>query len=270
MATMSKFEILFSALEYMENHLCEEIKTEDIAKACYCSKSTLEKIFRCVNHISVHDYLIRRRMTLAARRIAEKPDESILAIAMDYGYSTNESFTRAFKGIWNCKPSEFRKRKFVELFPRINVPFEDGDEYMRDRRNVDISQLYDLFKKRKKCYFIGCDIKSLVPINEISHKAGDKAILETMKRMEEAAGEEDIIFRIGGDEFCVLTASEEKSYAEGVADCIRSHNGETFNFEDKKIPLSIHIVVTQLKGNNIRYSELFTELHMAIKDGKKV
>jgi len=266
---MSNFTLLFTALEYMEGHLCEEMKTEDIAKACYCSKSTLEKVFRCVNRISVHDYIVRRRMMLAAKRIIEKPEESILTIAVDYGYSTNESFTRAFKSVWNCKPSEFRKRKFVELFPRLTIPLENGDEYMRVRKNVDISQLYDLFKERDNCYFVCSDINSLIPINEISYKAGDLAILESMQRMDKAAGEDDIIFRIGGDEFCMLTASEDVEYAERIANKIREWNGETFLYEDMEIPLSLHIVVTKLNSNNLRYSELFTELHMAIRNGKR-
>jgi len=265
---MNNFEVLFTALEYIEEHLCEETKTEDIAKACYCSKSTLEKIFRCVNQISVHDYLVRRRMMLAARRISENSEESILTIALDYGYSTNESFTRAFKAVWNCKPSEFRKRRFVELFPKLTIPMENGDKYMSVRKNVDISQLYDLFKERKNCYFICCDINSLIPINEISHKAGDLAILESMRRMERAAGEDDIIFRIGGDEFCMLTASEEAAYAEKVADKIRGWNGDTFTYEEQQIPLRLHVAVTKFNNSNIRYNELFTELHMAIRNCK--
>ncbi len=63
-----------------------------------------------------------------------------------------------------------------------------------------------------------CDIKSLVPINEISHKAGDLAILESMKRMSDAAGEDDYVFRIGGDEFALLTASTDAAYAKQIAD----------------------------------------------------
>lgn len=63
---MEKLEILDNALEYMEQHLEEDIRTEDIAKICYCSKSTLEKLFCFVNDVSVRDYLIRRRMTKAA------------------------------------------------------------------------------------------------------------------------------------------------------------------------------------------------------------
>ena len=70
---MDNLEILAKALEYMEQHLETDIRTEEIARACYCSKSTLEKLFRFVNHISVRDFLIRRRMTKAARLLVECP-----------------------------------------------------------------------------------------------------------------------------------------------------------------------------------------------------
>ena len=45
---MKNIELLLAALEYIEAHLCDEIKTEDVAVICFCSKSTLEKIFRSV------------------------------------------------------------------------------------------------------------------------------------------------------------------------------------------------------------------------------
>lgn len=266
---MNKLELLSISLAYMEDHLCEDIKTEDVARECYCSKSTLEKLFRCVEHISVHDYIVRRRMMKAARLILENQDMALLDIALIYGYSTNESFSRAFKQVWNCKPSEFRKNsRFSELFPRINVPLEDGDEYMRDRRHVDISELYDLFKSRKDCYFVCCDIKHMIEINEISHKAGDLAILEQMRRMEESCGPEDIVFRIGGDEFAMLTNSSDKAYAEEVAEKIRSLNESTYDYEDQKIPLRLHVSVARFENSPLRYSELFTGLHEAIKESK--
>ena len=42
---------------------------------------------------------------------------------------------------------------------------------MKDRKKVDISELYDYIKERRDCYFVGADIKNLIPINEISRKA---------------------------------------------------------------------------------------------------
>ena len=270
MNTMENLELLARALEYMEEHLREELRTEDVASACFCSKSTLEKLFRYVNHLSVREYLIRRRMTLAARELWENPDLGIMDVALEYGYNSHEAFTRAFKQIWNCKPSEFRERhRCSELFPRMCVSLEEGENYMTRRKQVDISELYDLFRNRKDCYFVCCDIVHMVPINNISRKAGDLAILETFRRMEEATDSEDVIFRIGGDEFAILTASEERGYAEKVAEKISDMNGQGFAYEGQEIPLSLYVGITRYQGRALKYNEFFNELHMAIRESKK-
>lgn len=265
---MRNIEVLMSALEYIEAHLGDEIKTEDIASACFCSKSTLEKLFRNVHNISVHEYIVRRRMMLAAKKLSMHPKLSILDVALEYGYSTHESFARAFEQIWNCKPSEFRTTRYSELFPRLSIPPKKGDTYMMQRKHVDISELYDLFQKRKDCFFVLCDIKHLMPINEISLKAGDLAILEQMRRMTSAAGQEDIVFRIGGDEFCILTSSNEAAYAEQIADKIRNMNNQTFSYEDQKIPLTLHTSIVSLKECS-RCEDLFAGLHNAIRENKE-
>ena len=266
---MSKLELLAEALEYMEQHLQEDLHTEDVAAACYCSKSTIEKLFRQVNHISVRDYVIRRRMTKAARMLVEHPEMNLLDIALTYGYSSNEAFTRVFCQTWNCLPSKYREnRRVLELFPRAHVPLESGEEKFMSRLKFDISELYDLFQSRKNCYFVCCDIDHLVPINEISHKAGDLAILESMNRMDAVAGEEDLLFRIGGDEFVLLTNSEKESYAKGLAEQILSHNEEPIDFEGRKIPLSLYAGVVKLGKKVGRYSEMFTELQSVIMKAK--
>ena len=264
---MQHMELLLAALEYIEIHLCDEIRTEDIAAACFCSKSTLEKLFRRVHSISVHEYIIRRRMMLAARKLSGQPETSILAVALEYGYSTHESFARAFEQIWNCKPSEFRRTKFAELFPRLTAPPMKGDDYIMHRKHVDISELYDAFKERRDCFFVLCDVKQMIPINEISYKAGDLAILEQMRRMTSAAGEKNIVFRIGGDEFCILTASNEISYAQRIADRIRRMDGQTFLYEDQEIPLVLHVAVANIQECH-RYEDVFAGLHKALRAGK--
>lgn len=266
---MNNIEILANALEYIEVHLLEDIKTEAVASACYCSKSSLEKMFK-VNNISVRDYIIRRRMMFAARSIITRPESSLLDIALNCGYSTNESFTRAFKSVWNCNPSEFRcSSRFSELFPRLYPPEQNGGTYISMRKNVDISEMYELFNQRKKCYFICCDIKNMIAINEIARKAGDLAILESMNRMENAAGEEDIVFRIGGDEFTILTNSEDIQYAEKICEAIRSCNGKTFIYEENQVPLSLHTAIVKLEEGTLKYRDLYEQLHVAIGKNKK-
>lgn len=95
---MNQLEILSCSLEYIENHLESDIRTEDVARACYCSKSTLEKLFRCINNISVRDYLIRRRMTKAARVLVEQPDKGITKVEQTH-CKYQELFTKLHDSI---------------------------------------------------------------------------------------------------------------------------------------------------------------------------
>ena len=95
------------------------------------------------------------------------------------------------------------------------------------------------------------------------------AILESLRRMEAEAGDEDVIFRIGGDEFTLLTDSEDVAYAEGIAERIRESNGKPIVFEGREIPLSLHIAVTKSSSDQVRYKDLFEQLHNAIQEVKK-
>ncbi len=257
---MNNIEILANAFEFIENNLTNEIKSQDVADACYCSKSVLDKVFRFAGQIPVHEYIVRRRMMLAGRKILSGEKLTLLEVALSLGYSTHESFTRAFKKVWNCTPSEFKERKsYYELFPRLYFDLSGGTN-MSERRNVDISEMYDLFVQRKNCYFVCCDIRHLIPINEIAYKAGDLAIIEAMERMCREAGEEDIVFRIGADEFVMLTNSEEADYAEDICNRILKYNGQCFKYGEKEIPLELYVTYTKFEGNVMGYKVLYEQL----------
>ena len=112
------------------------------------------------------------------------------------------------------------------------------------------------------------DIVQLLPINGISHKAGDLAILESFRRMETEAGDEDVIFRIGGDEFALLTNREDAAYAEDIAERLRAYNGRPIVYEGKEIPISLHIAVTKLSSDHVRHRDLYEQLYSAICEVK--
>lgn len=269
---MENIQILIEALEFIDKNLTESISTEDIANHLYCSKSTIEKLFKYVNNMTIRDYIIRRRMSKAAIELTLHPEKTVLDIGVCYGYGSNEAFTRAFYSVWQVSPSEFRKNPSnYELFPGYKIDRElMEEERMKDRKKIDISELYDCMKERSGCYLVLGDIKHLVPINEISHKAGDLAIITALKRMENAAGEEDIVFRIGGDEFVILTNSEDENYAKAICDEILKHNKECIEWENKEISLSMYVkaVRFELKGG-LRYSEFFSMLHDELNDDFK-
>lgn len=267
---MERLLLIREALAFLEANLNEEIKTEEIAKRLHCSKSSIEKLFRFVTNMSIKDYSKRRRMSRAAKDMVANPEVCLLDLAIKYGYSSNEAFTRAFKSIWHTNPSEYRKDPMrFELFPAFKLDQElMEDEKMKSKKKVDISELYDYFQKRQNCYIVGVDIKNLIPINEIAHEAGDIAILTALKRLEMAAGEEDIAFRIGGDEFVLLTNSEDQDYANNIVNEVLSHNGECIKYGDIDIPLSLYATSYRLETKNLRYAQLFSKLQSELDQVK--
>ena len=269
MMGMENLGLLIEALEFIEKNLASPIRTESISEHLHCSKSTIEKLFKYVNNISIRDYIIRRRMSRASRDLVKNPDRSLLDIGMEYGYGSNEAFTRAFQSVWQVSPSEFRKNPSeFELFPGYRIERELlEDKKMTDRKKVDISELYDCIKERKGCFLILGDIKGLIPINEISRKAGDLAIISAMKRMEQAAGPEDVVFRIGGDEFVILTNSTDEAYAKKLCGEIVSHNDEGISWDGNEIPLTLYVKAVRYEGGSaLRYSDFFTMLHSEISE----
>ena len=73
--------------------------------------------------MQLRDYLRSRKLAFALKEIRDSK-KTILDIAFDYGFSSNEAFTRAFKNAYGVTPSEYRKNpKPIILRTKIN-PFD--------------------------------------------------------------------------------------------------------------------------------------------------
>ena len=63
--------------------------------------------FREISGMQLRDYLRRRRLAFALREVRDS-ERSLLDIALDYGFSSHEAFTRAFKDAYGVTPSAYR------------------------------------------------------------------------------------------------------------------------------------------------------------------
>lgn len=268
---MKNFYVLNDALDYIEAHLAEEISQQALAEACCVSLSGLQKLFRYAFHISIADYVNRRRITRCAREMAAT-DRSLLDIAMDFGFNSAEVFTRAFTRVWGETPTQFRKNcQFTGLFPKLewHENIMGGIDMTDIHQKYDISELYDYLNQRRGTFVIAFDIKNLVPINEISHKAGDIAIRESLRRIAAVAGEDMLLLRIGGDEFALATGLTDEKAAWALAEKVLAANGRCIEWEGRQIPLSLYAAQYRIGERSIRYSELFPEIYQALLDAKK-
>ena len=265
---MKNFYILTDAINYIEDNLCNEFTLEDIADACYSSLSGLKKLFRYAFHYGLYEYLSKRRLTHAAHDLLNTK-LSVTEIAMKYQYNSPEVFTRAFSKVWGTSPSTFKKQwKFSGIFPRILFEYNGGE--IMSRKNVDLSELYDLIKSRTNNYVMCFDMVCLKPINDnYGHEAGDKAILECLRRIDNLSDESCILFRIGGDEFALVTDLQNPKEIEQLAKKILEKNGQPILHNNLTIPISMRVGCTRITGSNIKYNNLSADLFKAIDNARE-
>lgn len=228
---MQKYFELAIALDYIEKHLTENFNQEDIAKAAYISLSSLQKRFRYTFGHSVNEYILKRKMTAAAEELLIS-DITVSEMAAKYGYSSTEAFSRAFRRINCALPSDYRRGKKSQA---VFTPLKIGENGI----TREIPVLIDAIHKSESCYVICFDIVDMIPINEISREAGELAIIKAVQRIHQYSKSEMPLFRIGGDEFALITFFNDAKDAEQIVTAVLSHNGEAFEYKEMFIPLYI-------------------------------
>lgn len=109
------------ALWYIEGHYADPVELDDIAASAGVSRFHLSRTFSQVTGRSVTAYLRARRLTEAARALAEG-GENILSIALAVGYGSHEAFTRAFRDLFGVTPETVRAQRSVDALQLVE-PF---------------------------------------------------------------------------------------------------------------------------------------------------
>lgn len=73
----------------------------------YSAYHTTRK-FREIAGMPLRDYLRRRRLAFALKEVRDS-HRTLLDIAVDYGFSSHEAFTRAFKALYGVTPGVYRR-----------------------------------------------------------------------------------------------------------------------------------------------------------------
>ncbi len=109
------------AIDYMENNLLTVEGPEEVAEHLNISTLYLQKGFQIITGYNIGEYIRNRRLYLAAVRLADGKDK-IIDVALEYGYETPESFTKAFTRFHGVTPSEIRKdRTHIKTFLPLQV-----------------------------------------------------------------------------------------------------------------------------------------------------
>lgn len=127
---MHAWKQIQQTIEYIDEHLDEEINIDRLAKLASLSQFYYQRLFRRLVKKPVAEYVKLRRMAKATEALTQK-DQRILDVALDLGFSSHEHFTRTFKDTFGMTPEEYRKNPMplnCMTKPELSLPYTLVDE----------------------------------------------------------------------------------------------------------------------------------------------
>ena len=102
-------------IEYIEDNLDFDISLKQVALIACMSQWHFQRIFKALTNETLKTYIRSRRLANSLNKLLTS-NERIIDIAVTAGYESQESFTRAFKQVFEMTPNEYRKLGDKSLF----------------------------------------------------------------------------------------------------------------------------------------------------------
>ncbi len=135
---MNYKERINRVVDFIGEHLDDELTLDQLSSVACFSKYHFHRLFTAYTGLSLKQYIKWLRLKRAAHKLIVERDSRIIKIALDAGFESHESFTRAFKQICGENPSDFRLRSSWHTWeePPYSLP-KRGAKIM----NVTIKEL---------------------------------------------------------------------------------------------------------------------------------
>jgi AraC family transcriptional regulator len=110
----------------LESRLFEPLSLDEVAMHAGLSPSHISRIFPAATGYSITGYMRARRLTEAARLLADgAPD--ILSVALQSGYGSHEAFTRAFRDQFGMTPDQVRRQRSLDQLTLVEpLPMDES------------------------------------------------------------------------------------------------------------------------------------------------
>ena len=150
-STAIRSAVINKAINYIFDHIEEDITVDDVALHCAYSKYHLMRMFKEDMDEALYQFIKRVRLERSAWRLKVEKEKSITEIGGEYGYSSS-NFSTAFKKQLNVSPADFRKvsEQMVEESSFSNgITLNDFESY-EQQITVEYLEPFTVIYERKK------------------------------------------------------------------------------------------------------------------------
>ncbi len=139
------------------------------------------------------------------------------------------------------------------------LSFHDSLTGIKNRASFE-QEMQCLRKKHYgDCAIIICDVDGLKLVNDsMGHNSGDLLLIQTAEILKECIQKNDLLARIGGDEFAIIVYSNKKAVSREIIDKIRDRI-QKYNRKNPQLPLSISLGFAVCSGSNSNVDDVFKE-----------
>ncbi|WP_380182830.1 superoxide response transcriptional regulator SoxS [Kalamiella sp. sgz302252] len=100
-------DIIQTLTDWIDRNLDKTLSIDEVAARSGYSKWHLQRMFRAVTKQTLGNYIRERRLTLAARELCQT-QRPVFDIAMQYGYDSQQTFSRVFRRQFAQTPTAWR------------------------------------------------------------------------------------------------------------------------------------------------------------------
>ncbi|RSD28467.1 AraC family transcriptional regulator [Mesobacillus subterraneus] len=116
---MERLVFLQRVIDYIEDHIKEELSAEELAGMVGYSPYHFSRIFYKQTGYTLMDYVVKRKLQFALYELVN--GKKIIEIAMDYGFETHAGFTKAFKKCFGSPPSLYKEHGPTSLPQKLDL-----------------------------------------------------------------------------------------------------------------------------------------------------
>ena len=111
---MQAWEAIQKTLDYMEEHYEEALTIKQLSSIAHLSRFYYQRLFYRLTGYTVSEYLRSVRLKMAAG-LLKADNGKIMDIAMQCGFSSHSTLTRAFRQCYGMSPAEYRASSDIHL-----------------------------------------------------------------------------------------------------------------------------------------------------------